>query len=507
MSRVGFLPDEVLKLVMQYVPLGQRLGSCCLVNRGFHAAAVAATGELDLYCWGVSNPTSADSLLMWLEHYGQQLTYLRMKSFQPFPRLLQQLPCPNLQELVLSDGCSLQLGPAADGTPGVIQGCTKLKRLELQCNIIDAPAGPVVGDSLSQLLQLEHLQVAPALPYNRIPGGYSIRGLHSSTLPCLKHLTYLEVHGLSVDNLAQLGCLTNLQELHLQAVYGIIVGPSSVPGFVLPSSLTKLELCSPVEAGLLSLVPTGLKDFAFTSSVDGDAQAHGYLLSSMARLQSLTRLFLYPKTGLAWPPDGPVYSSLTASSSLVELNVCNFHEKLPIGIWQHVFPANRCLLHLTNLELQLHEPSGGEPALSGAWGVADVASFVSCCPNVVEIESLFLQHGPQVSSQLQQLTALTALEVHYIQSSVSAFHESLKGLVAVTQLQQLRLNGTTSPDETTAAALLPLTSLTSLTSFSCVCWVVTPEGLTSGDSPELDVGFLQVRVSPEMCSDFNRIQG
>jgi hypothetical protein len=37
------LPDEVLKLVMQHVPLRDRLTICCLANRRLHAAAVAAT--------------------------------------------------------------------------------------------------------------------------------------------------------------------------------------------------------------------------------------------------------------------------------------------------------------------------------------------------------------------------------------------------------------------------------------------------------------------------------
>jgi hypothetical protein len=64
MSRFAFLPEEVLKHVMQYIPLKERLGSCSLVNKGFHSAAVAATQELDLYDWEFRDDTidSADSL-------------------------------------------------------------------------------------------------------------------------------------------------------------------------------------------------------------------------------------------------------------------------------------------------------------------------------------------------------------------------------------------------------------------------------------------------------------
>jgi hypothetical protein len=46
MSRLVSLPDEVLKVVMQHVPLKDRLSSCCLVNKWLQAAAVAATEQL-----------------------------------------------------------------------------------------------------------------------------------------------------------------------------------------------------------------------------------------------------------------------------------------------------------------------------------------------------------------------------------------------------------------------------------------------------------------------------
>jgi hypothetical protein len=236
MSRVLVLPDEVLRLVMQHVPLRERLGSCCLVSKGFRAAAVAVTRDLEWNYWSFrdQNDDRADSLMVWLDHYGQQLTRLAVNSFrQP----LQQLPCPNLLELVLI-ASRVQLGPAADGTAGVIRGCTKLTKLDVRCNILDVPRGTVVNDSLSGLLQLEHLQVVPmSLPFR----AYSVRGLHSSILPCLKHLTCLHVHRLSVDNVAQLGALTNLRDLPLRVDNSIAVGPSSVPGFALPASLTRLE--------------------------------------------------------------------------------------------------------------------------------------------------------------------------------------------------------------------------------------------------------------------------
>ena len=493
MSRFALLPEEVLKHVMQYIPLKERLGSCCRVNKGFHAAAVAATRELDLYDWEFRDNTldRVDSLLTWLDHYGEQLTLLEMSSF---PRPLLQLPCPNLQELVLVGGCSVQLGPAPEGTPGVIQGCTKLKRLEVMCNIIDAPAGAVVDGNLSRLLQLELLQVAPVgVPYEN-----SIRGLHRSTLPCMKHLTHLEVCSLSVDNLLQLGGLTNLQELRLRDVHSVAVGPVSVPGLALPASLTKLVLQSlcvlTVEAEFLSLVPAGLKHLESRCYMKkGAAEVHTPLLSSMARLQHLTQLVMCEIGDLNWPSAGPAYSALTASSKLVELSA-HFRHQLPMGIWQHVFSTTHRLSYLTRLELNLSESGDVDPVVSGAWDAADVSSFVSCCPNVVEIESLFLQHGLKVSGQLQQLTALTALEVHFVPSDMSVLHGSLKGLASVTQLEDLRVDADTySPHEVSVAILLPLTSLTRLGDLSFKCWSMTPEDISADEPPELDEFITQVR--------------
>jgi hypothetical protein len=111
-----------------------------------------------------------------MDHYGHHLTRVKLHSF-PLP--MQQLPCPDLLELVLVHGCSVQLGPAADGL-GVVQGCTKLTYLELCCEITDVSEGDVV-DRLSSLV---HLKLLEFRPFNRCT-------LSDATLPCLQHLTFL----------------------------------------------------------------------------------------------------------------------------------------------------------------------------------------------------------------------------------------------------------------------------------------------------------------------------
>src|SRR5689334_17771970 len=116
-SHFSSLPDEVLKLVLQHVPLKDRLSSCCFVSKRLHAAAVAATQQLsfDRRVYGPkTQPTQAKRAWQWLSHYGQHVTQLAMNRFE---QPLLHLPCPNRSELSLGHACSVQLGPTANGQP------------------------------------------------------------------------------------------------------------------------------------------------------------------------------------------------------------------------------------------------------------------------------------------------------------------------------------------------------------------------------------------------------
>jgi hypothetical protein len=382
MSRLISLPDEVLKVVLQHVPLKDRLSSCCLVNKRLQAAAVAATEQLLVFpadpAWVdrllimeefkdaspdqqlSMAPEHAGSFLVWLSHYGQHITALCMLGF---PQPLQQLPCPNLELLCLED-CSLQLGPTSDGQPGVIQGCTRLTTLKLRCTLHEAGA---VVDSLSSLVYLEQLSVLP-IDLERVEN--SIAGLSTPTLPCLQHFKSLNVMSLNSENLLQLEGLTKLRSLQL--VFGDTnVGPSSTPALVLPTGLTCLVLWSPVEAGILSLVPTGLQELVVCGEVQGPAEGPTSLLSGIARLQHLTKLVLQPVHDLDWPAPGPVYSGLTASSNLEFLKFYDISP--PAGAWPYVFPAARTLPHLTSFEYsvdmtKMDKPDEGSVGPPSAWG-------------------------------------------------------------------------------------------------------------------------------------------
>jgi hypothetical protein len=385
--------------------------------------------------------------MVWLSHYGKLLTSLKIEEFG---LVQQQLPCTNLLELRMLFGCTVQLGPGGLHM-GVLHCCTKLTLLELRCSIFDAHAGRI--DCLSSLVHLQHLVVFPAnMPIPLM--------LSSATLPSLKHLTYFLARDLSIDHLTQFSGLTSLRELNLDAYSDMAVGPSSVPGLVFPASLTKLELLSDVEAGLLSLVPPGLQELRVWGGVEGPADGPDSLFACMAGLQRLSRLSalcLVPVPGLHWPPPGPAYSALTANTNLVQLELLGTN--CPQGVWQYVFPAAHKLPHLAYLELQ---DADGVDASAPApvWSAVDINRLVTCCPSLSDIVNLSLQPGLHVSA-LQQLTALTRMEVFYNANDHAVFSESVRGLAAISQLKVLDVKQVSLAFK--LASLLPLTSLTALT--------------------------------------------
>jgi hypothetical protein len=203
--------------------------------------------------------------------------------------------------------------------------------------MIDAPEGSAI-DSFSSHLQ--HLDVL-SMKFD-VHHGFqesSFGGFSAATLPSMQVLTYL-TGWLSVENLQQLGQLTRLQQLSIAvpirmlSQHNMAIGPSSVPRLVFPTSLTYLGIGSRAEAGVLSLVPTGLRDLWVDEVAEGPAERPGSLLSCMSRLQHLTQLSLKCSGSLNWPPASWAYSALTASSHLVEVGLYDFRP--PQGVWPHI---------------------------------------------------------------------------------------------------------------------------------------------------------------------------
>jgi hypothetical protein len=392
-------------------------------------------------------PYGLEDVLAKLSRCGQHLTALTLSEF----RALRELPCPDLLELTLTTS-NMQLG-AADGYPGVLHACTKLTRLELCWVDIDTPEGAEL-DSLSSLVHLHHLVVMP---------GHELYGFSDETLPRLQQLTYLQSNILSDENFLQLGGLTNLQELLLLAPFGaagvedVVIGPSSVPGMELPASLRALSVSYPIEAELLTVVPAELRRLWVFGAIQGVPEGPGSFLSCMSRLQHLTSLSLHPEDDPYWPPAGPAYSALTASSKLVQLEICD--TSFPKGVWPYMFPASRKLSHLTALELRGETNYIAALSLCSA---SDLSNLVSCCPSLCAVGALWLHHGLHVS-ELHKLTALTRLRVHYYPDDPDCFEDSMRGLAAVSRLQDLEVLHVGSYVK--VASLLPLTKLTALTRF------------------------------------------
>jgi hypothetical protein len=372
----------------------------------------------------------------------------------------------------------------------VLHGCGKLTRLELQwCNVLGATAGAVVVDGPPSLVHLHHLDLFPVEQCI----------LSAATLPCLHHLTYLQVCNPSVENLQGLGALTNLQELCLSIDddLALAVAPSSVPGLSFPTSLTSVELLARVEVGVLSLFPATLKHLDLSCSFSGPVAANGpgYFLSGIARLAHLTALLVLvePHGLLDWPAPGLAYSALTVTTNLVELSIESVD--LPEGIWPFVFPSGHKLPHLTSLHIMDEEPVR-DPA-PAVWGPADIASLVSCCPNLCAIDKMYLQRGPHVS-ELQQLTGLTRIFlVVGSHGYVAAADDCMHGLAVVTQMQSLQLHVYNL--NVSVAALLPLTSLKYLTMLDFCGHAIDNNG---DDDADNDVGLYleQVSSKPDVCS-------
>jgi hypothetical protein len=275
----------------------------------------------------------------------------------------------------------------------------------------------------------------------------------------------LEFNSLSVENVLQLGSLSRLQVLCFSAAGDVAVGPRSAPSLLFPTSLTMLVLSSPIEAGLLSLVPTGLQDLRLKCDVEGPAVGPSSFLSGMDRLQHLTSLSVEANCGLDWPLACPAYSALTASSSLVHLAMLD--TAWPEGIWPYVFPSQRTLPHLATAAFhvqQYHNINYAAPA--PPWGARDLVSLVNCCPSLRQVSALPLQHGLHVA-ELHKLTGLDSLHVKYDAGDLPAVNGSLKGLASLTHLRVLdvALDG----HILRVSSLLPLTSHTSGGSYAVMC--------------------------------------
>ena len=345
--------------------------------------------------------------------------------------------------------------------------------LDMYCTVVEDGVIDRLIDSLSSLVHLQHLSVRCLWQVDGTATEYTLRGFSDVTLPRLKHLTHLTLHGVNDRNLLQLQHLSSLSWLLLKSAGDTAVGPHSVPGMRFPASLQSLFLWSPAEAGLLSLFPPGLQALRVYNGVEGPGEVPSAILACLARLQNLTELSLWPGYDLDWPPAGPIYAALTASSCLAYLEVAAIN--WPESVWPHVVSA--ALPNLTCLKIASRDDEDDVLPMP-LLGRSDFIRLVSCCPGLCEIQDLPLKPGWYVSL-LSTLTALTCVDAYVGPDDVGHLGRCLTGFADVTQLRSLWV--ILDSQAVKMASMLPLTQLTNLTK---LVWACTGEDDDDGDDEE-----------------------
>jgi len=133
--------------IVEHIPLHERLTSCALVCQKFHAAAVAATEDIEAI---LREQLAVDNFMEYLQQYGSHLTGITVTGYKDehgnWPVLLEQLPCPQLY---------------------IQASCSRLTHLDLHCATVMDEGGVSGGMFLLEWLpKLQHLE------YLRLSGAY-----------------------------------------------------------------------------------------------------------------------------------------------------------------------------------------------------------------------------------------------------------------------------------------------------------------------------------------------
>jgi len=446
------LPEDIWKLVLQHVPMSQRLSSCALVCQKFKAAAVAATDCIEATLF---EQPAVDNLTTYLQQHGRHLTRLILNgectdddSDLNWPKL-EHLPCQRLQELHLVS-LDFRWGPDED-RPSVLDNATAITRLEIQDSNFYLPAVSVLSD-------LQHLSL--------IDCSCQFEGRISSSAFAfyrLQQLTYLGLSGLRLRqnldaSLCHISSITGLHTLHIKDCSELM---SVTPGLSLPPSLQHLELYytqyGVFEPSVLAAA-TQLTHLDLQTDEDmGGVRDGACVLEVLSKLQHLDYLNFSPLE-CNLPPPSPAYQAWVASSSklrVLHVGSCD----LPDGALAHIFPSAPSLVVLPRLEeLYVYQIPPGA-----------MAGVMRCCPALQRLALGGELPGCTHLAALSQLSALTRLEV-----TLEADDDSRDGASTAATIQSLA--GLTRLQEFSATVpigeggrvtrrhdLLPLTALRQLT--------------------------------------------
>lgn len=253
--------------------------------------------------------------------------------------------------------------------------------------------------------------------------------LKTSTLCQLQHLTRLVLHSCAV--LLQPGAL---------------------------AALTQLQHLAVVQSKILSDSDPEFEDTA--------AAGTQQLLSDLQHLQQLTHLDL-ESTLPPWdyrdqPYASPeAYTALTASSRLQQLDISN--NRLPAGVWEHIFPSDRQLPHLRTLDISwVRHPADVLPWSTEA--PLPGALLASCCPGLQTLRVKGLEYPTEGLAPLQLLSSLRELVLVPRRSLRDQMLRLWReGQIVLPKLTGLRRLSIVGAGEESEGLLLQLTTLRQLT--------------------------------------------
>jgi hypothetical protein len=156
------------------------------------------------------------AVLLWIDTYGTFLTRLELSGF-PDPSEIRQLPCPNLQHLLLGH-CGVQLDHGSKGA-GILHSCTALKNLILRfCTLLDSCKEGTAAEVPTAAIQLQHLTLSLA----HMPGNAHVAALAAGVAPHLTALTSLTLRNASafLGLGRHVSTMVSLQELGSQSSGG-----------------------------------------------------------------------------------------------------------------------------------------------------------------------------------------------------------------------------------------------------------------------------------------------
>jgi len=466
LSRV---PSAIIAMMLQGMSLSDRL-KCALVCKAWAQEAAAVTRSILLR----DRIQDFSCLQKWLENHGGQAEVLQLHNYRhTHMAVLTALPCPQLQDLLLSsvdarDGLSLDSSVWND-----IAAATKLTSVSLE-RVQTASQQADVVSALTALPDLEQLTWC-SVSCGQTWGLTDSKLLQNLTKPTALDLYFVN----AAEALEHLGLLTRLQDLSLAVTIEWVA--AGCPGLQELRALTRLNLmmisgardippsvsqltalqqltvpsATPTSLNRLSAL-TGLTQLRVADLQDllpnspplqlpglQHLEIQGSDSMLMSFLGGCTQLKVLKLCGINLSP-----GSLAASMlQYLDLNVCGVSADDgaadPVS-WQQVFPEPGRLPHLTSLRMMNPNPDPEQ---------ADIECVVACCSS---LQVLHLGTLPDsITSPLARLSGLTSLILWRTSDQQCSSLAQLTGLI------KLRVG---DAREVFAAGLQQLAALEQLTS-------------------------------------------